>query len=328
MNPVRTLLPVAIAFALAACSSDAPPEAPAADAPVAAETLPADDAPKAKPKGKTMQEVLEGSAATDWRPLDPENTLYMDVGGGRVVIELAPEFAPGHVANIRTLAREKYFDGLAIVRSQDNYVVQWGDPHGGDPAKARPLGSAKVPLPAEFTRPAEGLSFTRLPDADGYAPEVGFVQGFPAGRDPATNEAWLTHCYGTVGAGRGMEPDSSNGAELYVAIGPSRQLDRLMTTVGRVVKGMEFLSAHPRGTGPLGFYENEKQLVPIQAVTLAADLPPDQREPLEILRTDTPTWEALVESRRNRPEEFFLRQAGYIELCFVPVPVREIAAAP
>lgn len=325
MNPARTLLPVALAFALAACSPATPP----ADATGSADTTPAapdDSAPKAK--GPTMQEVLDASSPTDWRPLDPQNTLYMDVGGGRVVIELAPDFAPEHVANLRTLAQEKYFDGLAIVRSQDNYVVQWGDAHGGDPAKARSLGSAKVPLPAEFTRPAEGLGFTRLPDVDGYAPEVGFVQGFPAGRDPAANEAWLAHCYGTVGAGRGMAPDSSNGAELYVAIGPTRQLDRLMTTVGRVVKGMEYLSAHPRGTGPLGFYENEEQLVPIKAVTLAADLPAEQREALEILRTDTPTWDALVESRRNRPEEFFLRQAGHIELCFVPVPVRTAAAAP
>lgn len=326
MTSARLLLPVAITFVLAACSPATPPEAAPADSATPVETAVADAPPTAK--GKTMQEVLDAAAPSDWRPLDPQNTLYMDVGGGRVVIELAPAFAPEHVANIRTLAREKYFDGLAIVRSQDNYVVQWGDPHGGDPAKARPLGSAKLPLPAEFTRPAQGLDFTRLPDADGYAPEVGFVQGFPAGRDPATDEAWLAHCYGTVGAGRGMAPDSSNGAELYVAIGPSRQLDRLMTTVGRVVKGMEYLSAHPRGTGPLGFYENETQLVPIQAVTLAADLPEAQRERLEILRTDTPTWEALVESRRNRPEEFFLRQAGYIELCFVPVPVREIPATP
>lgn len=307
------LRPALLALALTACQ-----HAPASTPETAATANP----------GPTMQAVLDASAPEDWRPLDPQNTLYMDVGGGRVVIELAPAFAPEHVANIRTLAREKYFDGLAIVRSQDNYVVQWGDPQGGDPAKARSLGSAKVPLPAEFTRSTEGLGFTRLPDVDGYAPEVGFAQGFPAGRDPETKEAWLAHCYGTIGAGRGMEPNSSNGAELYVAIGPSRQLDRLMTTVGRVVKGMEFLSAHPRGTGALGFYEDGKQLVPIQRVTLAADLPAEQREPLEILRTDTPTWEALVESRRNRPEEFFLRKAGYIELCFVPIPVRKAATAP
>lgn len=72
--------------------------------------------------GRTMADVLAASQPSDWRPLDPQSTLYMDLPMGRVVIELAPGFAPKHVANLRTLARGKYFDGLAIMRSQDNYV--------------------------------------------------------------------------------------------------------------------------------------------------------------------------------------------------------------
>ena len=91
--------------------------------------------------GKTMADVLAASKPSDWRTLDPENTLYMELAGGRVVIELAPEFAPQHVANVRTLVRSKYFDGLTIVRSQDNFVVQWGDPADADHKK--PLGEAK-----------------------------------------------------------------------------------------------------------------------------------------------------------------------------------------
>lgn len=56
------------------------------------------------PKPLTSKEILDASPDADWRTLDPANTLYMDVPGGRVVIELAPAFAPEHVANIRTLA--------------------------------------------------------------------------------------------------------------------------------------------------------------------------------------------------------------------------------
>ena len=67
----------------------------------------------------------------------------------RVVIELAPQFAPSHVANILALVREQYFDGLAIMRVQDNYVVQWGDADG-----KRPLRTAKKTLAPEFDRSA------------------------------------------------------------------------------------------------------------------------------------------------------------------------------
>ena len=76
----------------------------------------------------TMSGVLESSKASDWRRLDPSNTLYMQLEKGRVVFELAPDFAPVHIENIRKLVANRYFDGLAIIRSQDNYVAQWGDP--------------------------------------------------------------------------------------------------------------------------------------------------------------------------------------------------------
>jgi peptidylprolyl isomerase len=270
-------------------------------------------------KPRTMSEILDASKPSDWRPLDPENTLYVDLEAGRVVIELAPDFAPLHAANIRTLVRDGYFDGLSIIRSQDNFVVQWGDPDG-----KRSLGKASPTVPPEFTVPwTPALPFTRLPDVDGYAPQVGFANGFPVGGDPKTGQAWLAHCYGMVGAGRGNEPDSGNGAELYVVIGNApRQLDRNIALVGRVVQGMELLSTLPRGTGPLGFYEKPAQYVQIRTVRLAADVPVAERARLEVMRTDTPSFEALVESRRNRQDDWYKVPAGYIELCNVPIPVR------
>lgn len=277
-------------------------------------------------KALTMQDVLDASTPADWRALDPQNTLYLELDSGRVVIELAPAFAPQHVANIRTLVRAGYFDGLTINRSQDNFVVQWGDAEGEDPAKARPMGEAKAKLPAEFTRPSEGLDFTTLPDADGWAPEVGFVQGFPAARDPKAGMAWLAHCYATVGAGRATAADSSTGNQLYVVTGQSpRQLDRNITTVGRVVQGMEHLSVLPRGTGPLGFYEKPEQRVAIRSIRLAADVPEAERARLEVFRTDRPAFADLVESRRNRRDDWYVHPAGHIDLCNVPVPVRVAA---
>jgi cyclophilin family peptidyl-prolyl cis-trans isomerase len=277
----------------------------------------ATEAPAA-PK-RTTAEVIAASGAGDWRVPDPANTLYLQLGAGRVVIELALAFAPQHADNIRTLVREGYFDGLAIIRSQDNFVVQWGDADG-----TRPLKSAKPSLPPEFTV-AQGaaLPFTPLPDADGYAPQVGFSAGFPAARDPRTGEAWLVHCYAMVGAGRGNEVESGSGAELYVVTGHApRQLDRNIALVGRVVQGMELLSVLPRGTGPLGFYEQPNQRVPIVSVRIAADVPAAERTNIELLRTDTATFATLVEARRNRQDEWYKVPAGYIDVCSVPIPVR------
>jgi peptidylprolyl isomerase len=286
--------------------------------------------PSAKPASPpTSADVLAAAKPSDWRPIPPENTLYLELAAGRVAIELAPTFAPEHFANIVRLVREKYFDGLAIVRSQDNYVVQWGDPDGDDKGKARPLGTAKAELPGELTRPGGGtpVPFTRLEGPDGYAPESGFSGGFPAARDPKSGEAWLAHCYGMVGVGRGDDPKSGNGSELYVVIGNApRHLDRNVTVVGRVVQGIELLSTLPRGSGPLGFYDKPPQFVPIRSVRMAADVPASERVDLEALRTDTPTFSAWVESRRNRREGWFVQPAGYVSLCNVPLPVRAAPA--
>ena len=82
------------------------------------------------------------STPADWRQLDPANTLYLDLASGRVVIELAADFAPAHVANIRTLAKEGYWNALSINRSQDNFVVQWGDAEEEE-SKRKSLGTAQ-----------------------------------------------------------------------------------------------------------------------------------------------------------------------------------------
>jgi peptidylprolyl isomerase len=274
----------------------------------------------------TMADVIAASKPSDWHALDPQNTLYLELATGRVVMELAPAFAPKHATNIKTLVRGKYFDGLAILRSHDNYVVQWGDPDSDDPARKRSVGDAQAALKAEFTIPlSKDLPFTLLPDRDGYAPQTGFSGDFPAARDPKARSAWLTHCYGTVGVGRDADADSGSGTELYVVIGSSpRWLDRNITVVGRVVQGMELLSILPRGTGALGFYEKPEQRVPIKSIRLAAEVPADERSSLEVLRTDTPTFSALIESRRNRRDEWYKVPAGYIDVCSVPIPVRAV----
>jgi len=284
------------------------------------------ETPAPTPAVPTTASILAATKPTDWRALDPENTLYLDLAAGRVVIELLPEFAPAHAANVKALVREGYYDGLSINRVQDNYVVQWGDADGEDETKRRAIRKAKPTVPAEFDRAiAADLPFTALIDGDLYAPEVGWTSGFAAGRDPKAARTWLAHCYGTLGSARGNEADSGGGTELFVVIGHApRHLDRNITLFGRVVHGLPLLSSLPRGTGALGFYEKPEQRVPIRAMRVAADVPAAERLALEVLRTDTDAFRSLIEARRNRREEWFKYSAGHVELCNVPVPVRAV----
>lgn len=270
-------------------------------------------------KTPTTAEILAGATADEWRSVDPQRTLYMDLPQGRVVIELAPQFAPLHFANVVTLVRGRYFDGLAILRAQDNFVVQWGDPD-----ENRPLGQAQKELDPEFTVPMDAATpFVPLPDRDGYAPQVGFSDGFAAARNPQSKQQWLIHCYGAIGVARGNDPRSGNGSSLYAVIGQApRQLDRNVAVIGRVLRGMELLSTRPRGPGAMGFYEQPAERLAIQSIRLASELPAAERLPLQVLRSDSRSFGALLEARRNRLDDWMRNPPGHLEVCNVPVPVR------
>ena len=309
---------ITMAAAVAACVSavSAAETAHTAAAPPASQGT--TGAASATKKPLTTAEVIASSSPGDWRAIDPQNTIYMELPSGRVIIELAPQFAPHYVANVETLARQGYFNGLWVERVQDNYVAQWGDP---DSKKS--VGNAQRTVAAEFERTSRGLSFFPLGDSDTYAPEVGFSDGFPMALDPKLGRAWLIHCYGMVGAGRDNDVDSGGGTELYAVIGQApRHLDRNVTLLGKVVQGIDLLSSLPRGTGALGFYEKPEQRVPITSLKMASDVPEAQRTPLEEMRTDTQTFADYIEARRNRHEEWFKVPAGHIDVCNVPVPVR------
>ena len=270
----------------------------------------------------TTASVMAALEQSDWRQPDPANLLYMRLPQGVVVMELAPSFAPENVSNIKTLVREKYFDGLAIIRSQDNYVAQWGDP-AEEENEARPFGSASATVVPEFSRAADGLDITTIDSRDAYADIVGFADGFPVGSDG--EGTWLTHCYGMVGVARGNELDSGNGSSLYVITGHApRHLDRNITLAGRVLSGIEHLTTLPRGTGPLGFYETADEHTPIISIRMGDDVPEDDTANFEIMRTDTEAFADYVKSRTFRHEEWFVDPTGHIEICNINPPVRTI----
>ena len=276
----------------------------------------------------TVADVIAHAPRADWQAFDQADLLYLTLANdARIVIALAPAFAPRNVANIKALAVARWFDGVAVTRVQDNYVAQWGDSNGntpGAPTKPLPSGIASKLAP-EWERAAAGLGpTTRVPGADGYAPQAAYAgAAWPVALDPARGRAWLTHCYAMVGVGRDNAPDSGNGAELYAVIGATpRGLDRNVTLVGRVVDGIEHLSSLPRGTGALGFYERPEQRVPIRTVRLGTDLVPAEQVRLETLRAGTASFAALVAARATRAEPFFVTPTGHVDLCNVRPPVR------
>ena len=291
---MRILLPVLLAAALAV--------------PALAQT----------PKPLTPGAILAAAPAADWQAIDAGDLLVLEFGPARrVVIQLAATFAPVHVANIRALARARYYDGLMIERVQDDYVTQLGDPSG-----KKPLPSGVVThTPAEYDRPLAGLTLDALPYRDTYADQAGFAAGWPTAA--SGGRAWMTHCYGMVGVGRDLNPDTGTGAELYAVIGHApRALDRNIALVGRVLEGMEFLAALPRGPGEQGFYEDPKMRVPILRARIAADMPAATRPQFELLKTASPSYQAWSRLKANRQDDFFLKPAGAADVCSILPPLR------
>ena len=178
--------------------------------------------------------------------------------------------------------------------------------------------------PAEYDRDLAGLKVRPLGFPDSYAPMVGHADGWPVAYDPEHGRAWLTHCYGYVGVGRDLAPDTGTGGELYAVIGHApRHLDLNIALIGRVVDGIALLSARPRGTEALGFYKEPAQNIAIARARLAADMPAGERPAYEALRSDSPAFSQFVTGRANRGGDFFQRPAGGVDICNAQVPVRK-----
>ena len=277
-------------------------------------------APAKKPL--TPTDIVTAAPPGAWKTISSDDLLVLDLrSGGRGVVQLAPEFAPVHVANIQALARGKYWDGATIYRVQDNYVAQWGL---NESDKPWPAGVTAKP-PAEYTRALKGLAVKPLGFADPYAPAAGFVNGWPVAYSPKAGWANLAHCYGSVGVGRDLSPDTGTGGELYAAIAPIRHLDRNIAVVGRVIDGIDKLSSLPRGTEALGFYKDKSAFVPIASIRIASNIPAAERPAYEYLDTASASFATYLRVRANRKDDFYIRPAGGVDLCNVNVPVRKKA---
>ena len=163
--------------------------------------------------------ITQGATPVMAQEDGPGPNLVIDVGGattGSIVIDLLPDVAPKHVAQITGLAREGAYDGVVFHRVIDGFMAQTGDVEfgkGADTAQAGMGGSQLPDLPAEFS----SLSFDR----------------------------------GVVGMARSQSPDSAN-SQFFIMFAPAPHLDGQYTIVGRVVSGMEVVDALKKGAGGSG----------------------------------------------------------------------------
>jgi peptidylprolyl isomerase len=305
------------------------------------------------PEPATPASVIAASRPAEWKAVDVADLLVMDLapdahGSKRqVIIQLIPPpFSQGWVGNIRTLAKSHWWDGTSVYRVVDNWVTQWGDGED-DPKKAKPLPPGIVKVPESnysVPMPCKVIVFqkkviseqcdpalTALDGFDSYVlkGQAGFSGGWPVASALQSdgNRIWPLHCYGSVGVARDLSPDTGTGAELYAVIGQApRQLDRNIAVVGRVIEGIENLSALPRGKGAQGVYDDPALKVPIISVRLASELPAVAQPSFEYLASDSQSFADYVHVKANRNDSFYKVPAAGIDVCNVQPPIRRIGA--
>ncbi len=242
--------------------------------------------------------------AQDWRDIDPENTLYITTDYGTFVIEFAPEFAPNHVTQIKTLARQKFYDNITFHRVIKDFMNQTGDPKGDG------TGSSALPdLGAEFTfRRPSNMSVTlvgkELYSGGSGEIDTGFYKAFPLATQPIAQsiltkdgkvEAWGLHCPRTTSMARSGEPNSAN-SQFFLMRGIATQLNQQYSVWGAVVWGREGLTRIK-----VGSVGEDKNFVPdvMRSMRVGSDVPQDERLAVQVMKTDGAAFQTYLEGLKS-----------------------------
>jgi len=282
------------AFALAALAAALAAPASAQEPPPAAPPAPA---PAAVP-------------AEAWRPLDAANTLVIDSTKGRIVVEMHPELAPRHVARIKALARQGYYNGSLFYRVLE-FMAQTGDK--GDKQYRSSLPNMKNEVAFQLTPAIPYLSIGALPSGD-----AGFIgampvliepaPGQPAGQAPTAGKGSALFCPGTAAFAHGVGIDTANSQFFLMRI-PGPHLEKKFTAWGRVVQGLDVVKALRNGEPP----RNPDKM---NQVRVMADIPAAQRPKLQVMDVRSPAFAAVLQAALQA------RGANF-SICDVEIPTQE-----
>lgn len=262
---------------------------------------------------------LPATTDADWREPDLENTLYIKTKYGTFVVEMMPEFAPKHVAQIKTLARQKFYDNITFHRVMKNFMNQTGDPRGDG------TGDSSLPnIEGEFTfkRSAASMPITLVSREMSVNGEVdtGFYKAMPVATksDAAAFmmkdgkvDAWGLHCKSVTSMARG-EPVNSANSQFFLMRHEYKSLDTKYTIWGTTIWARAGLTKIKIGTAG-----KTKNFIPDQLISMrvAADVPEPERIPVQVLRTDSQAFATYVDTLKS----------GYGKapnVCDVEVPTR------
>ncbi|EJL35835.1 peptidyl-prolyl cis-trans isomerase (rotamase) - cyclophilin family [Caulobacter sp. AP07] len=237
---------------------------------------------------------LSAPKPSDWRTPAPEDVMVIDTNKGRVIVELIPEVAPGHVARIQELTREGVYDGRTFFRVIDRFMAQTGDPDNTGEG-----GTKKPNLKAEFTfRRDAATPFVAVAAPAGT--EVGLLKSLPVVSQAWTwaevtsdkkVAAWGTYCPGVVGMARDEDNNSAN-SQFFLMRQPYPSLDKRYTAFGRVLSGLDVVLAIKTGE-PVAAPQDV-----MRKVRLLSDIPAVERRRIRVVDTASPWFKAEVAAKR------------------------------
>lgn len=259
---------------------------------------------------------------TSWQPLPQDNLLYLDTDQGRIVILLAPQFAPEHVKRVKELVKNRFYDGVTFYRVIEGFVAQFGVPEHEWGSRAK-----LTPMKAEFSWPVRGADpYLLVQRPDLLAEETGFNQGFTVAREQ--NQEWLVHCPGVVNMARANEPDTGV-ADIAIMMGQApRHLDKNMSAFGKVIWGHYAVNRVRRGeAADGGVIGSAAARTVIKQARLGSELASDKQVQLEMLSTNSSEFSQSLAERRSRSHVFYQHKGnGNMDVCYPQVPVREVKA--
>nr|WP_083332794.1 peptidylprolyl isomerase [Hyphomonas sp. Mor2] len=264
---------------------------------------------------------IASATAPDWRDVAPENLILIETRHGDIVIELNPDFAPGHAGQFRDLVRGDVYNGARFYRVIDAFVAQ------GGLQDEEVIGQFPT-LTNENDRALSDAAFVPLGNADLFAPIVGHIDGFAVGRSESLQREWLLHCPGALAMARDTDPDSG-GTEFYIVLDAQRYLDRNLTVFGRVIDGMQYVQKLKRGDRAIesGVIQAPEVGDEILSMTVAADMAEAIQPRYQVQAMPSQAFTDAKNEKRVREEAFFYRKPPEVlDICGFEVPTRVVQA--